>query len=441
MGKIKFGVMLHGPGGHMNAWKHESVPADASVNFEFYKEQALKAEAAGFTLAFVADGLFINEKSMPHFLNRFEPLTVLSGLAAVTSRIGLVGTLSTSYSEPYTVARQFGSLDLISHGRAGWNAVTTPLEGSANNYSKKTHPEHALRYEIAVEHLEVVKGLWDSWEDDAFVRDRETGQFFDKEKLHRLNYKGRFFSVEGPLNIGRSKQGQPVVFQAGASEPGKDLAAKSADAVFTNGGSLAEAQAFYEDVKARTVANGRNADEIKIFPGFAPIVGETQDEADAKYEEIKNLVSDEEALAYLGRFFDHFDFGKFPLDEPFPDIGTVGENSFRATTRKIKEEAKRENLTLREVALRVTTPKSAFVSTPEGIADELIAWFDGKAADGFIFGAPVLGEGLDDFVAKVIPILEARGYYDREYASDTLRGNLDLPFKESRYASKVEAQN
>ncbi|MBC2326265.1 LLM class flavin-dependent oxidoreductase [Listeria booriae] len=441
MGKIKFGLMLHGPGGHMNAWKHESVPADASVNFDFYKEQTLKAEEAGFTFAFVADGLFINEKSIPHFLNRFEPLTVLSGLAAVTSRIGLVGTLSTSYSEPFTVARQFASLDFISGGRAGWNAVTSPLERSANNYSKKTHPPHALRYEIAEEHLEVVKGLWDSWDDDAFVRNRETGQFFDEEKVHRLNHKGQFFAVEGPLNIGRSKQGQPLVFQAGSSEPGKDLAAKEADAVFTNGGSLEEAQEFYRDVKARTVANGRSADEIKIFPGVSPIVGKTQDEADAKYEKIKNLVSDEEALAYLGRFFDHFEFGKFPLDEPFPDIGTVGENSFRATTRKIKEDAKRENWTLRETALRVTTPKSAFVGTPDKIADELIAWFDGQAADGFIFATPILAEGLDDFVAEVLPILEERGYYEREYASETLRGNLDLPFKVSRYANKVEAQN
>ncbi|MFT8320846.1 MAG: LLM class flavin-dependent oxidoreductase [Bacillus sp. (in: firmicutes)] len=431
--EVQFGVMLHGPGGHMNAWKHPDVPADASVNIEYYQEIAKQAESAGFRFAFVADGLYINEKSIPHFLNRFEPITILSALASVTEKIGLVGTVSTSYSEPFTIARQFASLDKISGGRAGWNVVTSPLEGSAENFNKGKHPEHSLRYEIAEEYLEVVKGLWDSWEDDAFIRDRETGLFFDRDKLHTLNHKGRHFSVKGPLNIERSKQGQPVIFQAGASDTGRNLAAKEADAVFTNADSFEKAKAFYDDVKNRAARLGRNKEEIKIFPGIHPIVGKTLEEAEEKYKAIQNLVSIEEALNYLGRFFDHFDFSVFPLDEPFPDIGELGENSFRSTTDSIKKLAKKNNLSLREVALQVTTPKSAFFGTYEQVANQLITWIDGGAADGFIFGAPILGSGLSDLIEHIIPILEERGYYNKAYEGETLRENLGIAYKKNQF--------
>ncbi|MCE6078054.1 LLM class flavin-dependent oxidoreductase [Agrobacterium vitis] len=436
---INFGIMLHGPGGHMNAWKHPSVPADASVNFPFYVETARKAEDAGIAFAFVADGLYINEHSIPHFLNRFEPIAILSALAASTSKIGLVGTISTSYSDPFTVARQFASIDLISGGRAGWNAVTTPLEGSGRNYSRE-HPEHSLRYQIAEEYLDVVKGLWDSWDDDAFVRNRDTGTFFDREKLHRLDHKGRFFRVEGPLNIGRSKQGQPVVFQAGSSDSGIHLAGKHADAVFTNGANCEEGQAFAKQVKQSAVAQGRSANDVLIFPGIGPVVGATQEEADEKYRAIKELVTIEEALLFLGRFFDHHDFRQYPLDAPFPELGDIGKNSFRSTTDKIKKTAKEKGQTLREVALEAATPRSNFVGTPDRIADEIIRWVDGGAADGFILGFPVITEGLDDFVAHVLPVLEARGYYDRTVQGDTLRDHLGLPFRESRYTAKTDDQ-
>ncbi|PKG23311.1 LLM class flavin-dependent oxidoreductase [Niallia nealsonii] len=430
---IPFGVMLHGPGGHMNAWKDPAVPADASVNIKYYQDIAQKAESAGFTFAFVADGLYINKKSIPHFLNRFEPITILSALATATTKLGLVGTVSTTYSEPFTIARQFASLDKISGGRAGWNVVTSPLEGSALNYNKGEHPKHALRYEIADEYLQVAKGLWDSWEDDAFVRNRKTGQFFDGTKLHKLNHNGRFFAVEGPLNIERSEQGQPVIFQAGSSEAGKNFAAKEADAVFTNADSLEQAQQFYKDLKNRAKVNGRNPEEIRIFPGIHPIAAATIEEANEKYKEIQNLVSIEEALNYLGRFFDHFDFSVYPLDEPFPDVGNVGKNSFQSTTDRIKKQAVEQNLTLREVALQVTTPKSSFFGTYEQVADQLIAWIDEKGADGFIIGAPVLSSGLDDITEHIIPILEKKGYYNRDYQSDTLRGNLGLPYKKNQY--------
>lgn len=431
--QLKLGALLHGVGGGTSMWRHPDAQPDASVNFGLYKQWVQKAEEGKFDLIFIADGLYINEKSIPHFLNRFEPITILSALAAVSKNIGLVGTLSTSYSEPFTVARQFASLDKISDGRAGWNIVTSPLEGSALNYGKKEHPEHDKRYRIATEYLEVVRGLWDSWEDDAFVRNKETGVFFDPEKMHVLNHEGEFFSVKGPLNIARSKQGQPVIFQAGASEVGKNYASKEADAVFTGHEAVEDAAAFYQDVKARAAGFGRNPDEVLIFPGISPIIGGTPEEAERKYEEVASLVTIENALDYLGRFFEHHDFSQYPLDEPFPELGDLGKNSFQSGTDKIKRDAKEKGLTLRQVALQSATPRGGFIGTPEQVADKIQAWFEAGAADGFMITAAV-PNGLEDFVDHVVPILQERGIYRTEYESDTLRGNLGLPVPENRYS-------
>lgn len=432
--ELKLGAIIHGVGGGTSGWRHPDIPSDASVNIGFYKQQAQKAEAGKFDLVFIADGLYITEKSIPHFLNRFEPITILSALATVTENIGLVGTLSTSYSEPFTVSRQFSSIDHISGGRAGWNVVTSPLEGSALNYGGKPHPEHSQRYQIAEEYLNVAKGLWDSWEDDAFIRDKESGVFFDPEKLHRLNHKGEFFAVQGPLNIARSKQGQPVIFQAGSSDSGRNLAAKTADAVFTGHETLEEAQAFYRDVKERVAKEGRNPEHTLIFPGIGPIIGRTQEEAEAKYQEIVSLVTIENALDYLGRFFEHHDFSQYELDAPFPELGDLGSNSFRSGTDRIKQRAKEQNLTLRQVALQSATPRTAFIGTPERIADLVQEWFEEEAADGFIIGSGLPGS-LDDFVDLVVPILQERGVFRTEYEADTLRGNLGLPVPENRYAA------
>lgn len=437
--RLTFGLMLQGAGSHMNAWRHPSNPADASVNLDFFIRNARKAEENGIAFAFVADGLYINEKSIPHFLNRFEPLTILSALATVTKKLGLVGTVSTSYSDPYTIARQFASLDLISGGRAGWNAVTSPLEGSGRNYSRP-HPEHSLRYEIAQEYLDIAKSLWDSWDDDAFIRDREASRFFDRDKLHTLNHKGRFFQVEGPLNIQRSPQGQPVLFQAGASESGIGLAGRHADAVFANHVPLEEAQALYRAIKTSAVAHGRSADDVKLFPGAGPIVGRTAAEAEEKYQSIRNLVSIEDALAYIGRYFDHHDFSAYPLDAPFPDLGDIGKNSFRSTTDRIKRNAVLKQQTLREAALEAATPRTDLIGSAEEIADRLIERVEAQAADGFVLGFPVIGQGLDDFVELVIPVLEERGVYDRNLPGQTLRDHLGLPRRESRYATPSDAE-
>ncbi|MFD1953068.1 LLM class flavin-dependent oxidoreductase [Paenibacillus thailandensis] len=436
--QLKLGAMLHGVGSSTSLWRHPDIQPDASVNFELYKRWVEKAEAGKFDLVFIADGLYINEKSIPHFLNRFEPLTILSALAAVSKRIGLVGTLSTSYSEPFTVARQFGSLDMISGGRAGWNVVTSPLEGSALNYGKKEHPDHDKRYRIATEFLEVTRGLWDSWEDDAFVRDKASGVFFDPAKMHALNHEGEFFSVKGPLNIARSKQGQPVIFQAGASEVGKDYAAKHADAIFTGHETIEDAALFYQDVKRRAASFGRNPDHVLVFPGIGPVIGSTEEEAESKYQEVVRLVSPENALIYLGRFFEHHDFSQYDLDAPFPELGDLGRNSFQSGTDKIKAQAKEKGLTLRQVALSAATPRPTFIGTPEQVADRVQRWFEAGAADGFMIQSSV-PHGLEDFIEHVVPILQERGLFRTEYESDTLRGNLGVPIPANRYSEAAKA--
>ena len=431
--KIDFGIMLNGPGSHMHAWKSNEVPSDASTNFDYQLDIAKRAEQAGFSFVFVADGLYIHEKSIPHFLDRHEPLTLLAALAPITKKIGLVGTISTSYSEPFTVARQLATIDNISHGRAGWNVVTSPLEGSADNYSKGDHPEHDTRYDIAEEHIQVVQGLWDSYEDDAFKFDAEKGEYLDKNKMHTLNYKGQYFQVKGPLNASRSEQGQPVIFQAGASTKGQDYAAKYADAVFTLGESKESAQRNYESIKAQAKAYNRNPDEIRVYPILAPVIANTKNEVEARFENIKTLANIDEALDYLGRYYDHHDFSQYDLDAPFPDLGEIGQNSFRATADAIAIRAKRNQLTLREVALEETVRRSPFMGTYEEVADLIIEWVEDGAADGFIFGPHIYGAVYDEFLENVLPILEEKGYYDKSFHGETLRDHLGLPFKENRY--------
>lgn len=437
--KIKLGAMIHGVGGGWEDWKHPDAITDASTNFQFYKHQAQTAEAGKFDFAFIADSVHITEKSSPHYLNRFEPITILSALAAITKRIGLVGTLTVSYSEPFTVARQFASLDHISKGRAGWNVVTSWLSGSANNYSKEEHPPHEKRYRIAQEHVDVVKGLWDSWEDDAFTRDKQSGVFFDPSKLHTLNHKGEFFSVQGPLNIARSKQGQPVIFQAGTSEDGRNFASKNADAIFVGHENIEEAKAYYADIKRRVVSFGRSADAVSILPGIRPIIGRTEEEAERKYQETVNLVSIEKAIIALGRPFNDFDFSSYPLDEPFPDLGDLGANSQQGGSEKIKKLAKEHNLTLRQVALRFATPRGNFVGTPKKVADTIQRWVEEGASDGFIIGVGIPG-ALQDFVELVVPILQERGLFREEYEHDTLRGHLGLEVPVNRN-SKAKVLN
>ena len=432
--ELRLGTILHGASGNMSAWRHPAAQADASISFDYARKIARKAEAGKLDFLFVADGLYINEKSIPHFLNRFEPLTLLSALAAVTEHLGLVGTVSTSYSDPFTIARQFASLDHLSGGRAGWNVVTSPLEGSAKNFSRQQHPEHALRYRIADEYLQVVKGLWDSWEEGAFVRDKRSGQFFDPAKLHTPDHRGDFFQVQGPLNIERTPQGRPIIFQAGASGDGRRLAARHADAIFTHHATLEEAQAFWRDVKQQLAENGRAADDLHIFQGVSVIVGDDAADVEQQYQATAQLVSVPDAINYLGRFFDHHDFSRYPLDEPFPELGDIGQNSFRSTTDEIKRNARVRGQTLRQAALEAATPRPLFHGTPEQVADGLQHWFEQKAADGFIIqgGTP---DTFERFVDRVIPLLQARGLSRRDYPGTTLRASLGLQTPENQFTS------
>lgn len=437
--QLKFGAMVHGVGHGWGEWRHPDALADASVNFGFYKQQAKLAEAAKFDFVFIADSLHIHEKSSPHYLNRFEPLTILSALAATTENIGLVATVTVSYTEPFQVARQIASLDHISGGRAGWNVVTSWLSGTADNFSKAEHPPHAVRYRIAKEHVSVVKGLWDSWEDDAFARNKKTGEFFTPGKLHALNHKGEFFSVKGPLNIARSRQGHPLIFQAGTSEDGRNFAAEYSDAIFVHAESLEEAQDYYRDLKKRAAGFGRDPSELSILPGIRPIVGRDEDEVERRYQQAVELVSIEDAIVALGRPFNDHDFSQYPLDAPFPDLGDLGSNSQKGGSDRIKQLARDEGLTLREVALFFSRPRREFVGTAEQVADTIQTWFEHEAADGFIINS-LLPDGLQYFAELVVPVLQARGLFRSEYQGSTLRAHFNLQVPENRYARQDEVE-
>ncbi|MBO1358804.1 LLM class flavin-dependent oxidoreductase [Acetobacter sacchari] len=433
--KIKLGLILHGVGRTWDDWRHPDRDVRASTSLSFYRAQAQQAERGRFDFLFVADSLSINEKSSPHYLYRFEPLTILSALAAVTEHIGLVGTLSVSYTEPFNVARQFASLDHISGGRAGWNVVTSWLSDTAANFGKAAHPAHHERYRIAAEHLSVVQGLWDSWEDDALVGDKQGGVFVDAAKLHRLDHVGPYFQVRGPLNIGRSPQGQPVIFQAGASEDGKDFAARHAEVVFCGPQNLEEAQTYYRDLKARAERLGRPDGAPFILPGAAPIVGRTDEEAEAYYQELSELTSIDTGLGFLSRAFNDHDFRQYDLDGPFPDVARIGQDSNQSASQRILERVRAGNLTVRQIARELSTPRGDFVGSPEKVADALQRWFENEGADGFVIFEALPGQ-LERFVDLVVPVLQQRGLLRVEYEHDTFRENLGLPFPSNRYVAE-----
>lgn len=431
--QLHLGAILEGVGADHHSWLDPELPGDASIDIGWYIENARLAEAAKFDFVFIVDSPYITPDTAPHFLNRLEPLTLLSAVAASTSRIGLVGTLTTSYWEPYNVARQFGSLDHISRGRAGWNVVTTGLEGAAHNYGRDAHFEHGIRYARAREFVEVVQGLWDSYEDDAFPRDRAAGVFLEKGKQHRLDHKGAHFSVAGPLALSRSPQGQPVIFQAGDSGEGRALGAAIAEGTFAASQDFESGRAYYADLKAQAAAIGRNPDLIKVMPGLVPTIAETDEEAQAIAAAQQGSLSIEKLLTQVGRAFNYHDFSAYDLDAPFPDLTGVTLNSYKGLAERIIRVAAEEKLTLRQAAYRFGQWKSDFVGSPETIANEIERWFTGRAADGFILRVTRPGE-FALFREKVVPILQARGLFRTDYAHDTLRGHLGLPVPEHRYA-------
>jgi FMN-dependent oxidoreductase (nitrilotriacetate monooxygenase family) len=358
-------------------------------------------------------------------------LTLLPALAVVTEHLGLIATASTTYNDPYHIARKFASLDHLSGGRAGWNVVTSGNPHEAMNFGLEEHVEHETRYRRAREFFDVVTGLWDSWAEDAFIRDVETGIYFDPEKLHILNHQGEFLKVRGPLNIARPIQGWPVIVQAGASEAGRQLAAETAEVIFAAGGNLANARAFYADVKGRMEKLGRPRDHLKVLPGAFVVVGETATEALEKRARLDSLVHYDSAIASLSVALGH-DASGFDPDGPLPEI--PDSNASKSGRERVVELAKREHLTVRQLAQRIGGYSGlAFVGTPTMIADQMEEWLLTDACDGFNVMFPYLPGGLDDFVNRVVPELQRREIFRREYEGTTLRENLGLPRPRNRF--------
>src|SRR5579863_8816836 len=427
---------------HTGAWRYAGAFPDANFNLAHIKRFAQTLERAKFDAFFMADHLAVLNMPLDalkhsHTVTSFEPFTLLSALAVLTEHIGLIATGSTTFDAPYHVARRFASLDHLSGGRAGWNIVTTSNPDAALNFGMTDHMEHGERYRRAREFYDVVTGLWDSWADDAFIRDVEHGIYFDPDKLHVLNHKGKYLSVRGPLNIARPIQGWPVIVQAGASDSGRQLAAETAEAVFTAQSDLAVGQAFYADVKGRMEKLGRDRGHMKILPACFVVVGDTVEEAKAKRAKLDSLVNYANAIASLSIALGH-DAAKFDPDGPLPDIPE--SNASKSARERVIEVAQREKLTVRQLAQRLGGYSGlAMVGTAATIADEMEEWLASEASDGFTIMFPYLPGGLDDFCDEVVPELQRRGLFRRDYEGKTLRENLGLPRPANRFFEQRKA--
>ncbi len=426
---------------HTASWRYPGGMPDANFNFPALKRFAQTLERGRFDAFFMADHLAVLNMPIDALkrsatVTSFDPLTLLPALAAVTDHLGLIATASTTYNEPYHVARKFASLDHLSGGRAGWNVVTSGNPHEAMNFGLEEHVEHDTRYRRAREFFDVVTGLWDSWADDAFVRDVEAGVFFDPAKLHVLDHKGEFLRVRGPLNVARPIQGWPVIVQAGASDAGRQLAAETAEMIFAAGaGGLEGSRAFYADVKGRMRAVGRDPDHLKVLPGAFVVVGDTVEEARAKRLRLDSLVHYDSAIASLSIALG-LDASRFDPDGPLPEIPE--SNASKSARERTIDLARREDLTVRQLAQRLGGyPGLAMVGTPRTIADEMERWLGSDACDGFNVMFPYFPGGLDDFVDRVVPELQRRGILRREYEGTTLRENLGLPRPANRFFAEV----
>ncbi|MFE9319749.1 LLM class flavin-dependent oxidoreductase [Nocardia sp. NPDC052278] len=429
-------AFLMGVGHHEAAWRHPRTEQRRVLDVRHFQELGRIAERGKLDSVFFADGLAVGPRIKRNTLAVFEPVTLLAAIAAATERVGLIATASTTYNEPFNLARKFASLDHISSGRAGWNIVTSGNEDEAFNFGFDAIPEHARRYERAQEFVDVTVRLWDSWESSAIVLDPDEGTFADPDKVHTIDYASDRFRVRGPLNSPRSPQGRPLLVQAGSSESGKDFAARYAEAVFTAQRSLAEGQAFYRDLKARLAKYGRSADELKVLPGLVPFIADTREEALALEQEFTDLISPDYALRQLSALLG-VDLTEHALDAPLPPLPAESEiEGGKSRFTLVKELAERENLTVRQLIGKLGGGRGhrTFAGTPADIADELQSWFDNGAADGFNIMPPYLPGGLEDFVDRVVPILQERGLFRTDYTATTLRGHYGLAPVESQFA-------
>lgn len=434
--RLHLGAFMRPTTIHTGAWRYPGAFPDANFNFAHLKRFAQTLEAAKFDAFFMADHLAV--LNMPvealkrsHTVTSFDPFVLLPALAAVTERIGLVATASTTFEQPFHVARRFASLDHLSGGRAGWNIVTTSNPDAALNFGLEEHMEHDERYRRAREFYDVVTGLWDSFADDAFRRDVESGIFFDSEKMHVLGHKGPYFTVRGPLNVARPVQGWPVIFQAGASEAGRQLAAETAEVVFAGFSGLEDGRKVYADIKGRLDRLGRPRDHLKIMPGAFVVVGDSVEEAREKRARLDALVHYDSAIASLSIALGH-DVSTLDPDAPLPDLPQT--NASHTGRERAIALARRENLTVRQLAQRLGGYSGlAFVGTAQTIADEMEEWIVTEGSDGFNIMFPFLPEGLDDFVAKVVPELQRRGLFRTEYEGTTLRDHFGLPRPGNRF--------
>ena len=435
--KLHLGAFMRPASIHTGAWRYPGAWPDMNFNFAHIKESIQKLERAKFDAFFMADHMAVLNMPMDalkrsHTATSFEPFTLLSALSQATERIGLVATGSTTFDAPYHIARRFASLDHLSNGRAGWNIVTTSNPDAALNFGLDEHMEHGDRYRRAREFYDVVTGLWDSWADDAFVRNVEDGIFFDPVKMHVLNHKSQYLSVRGPLNIARPVQGWPVIVQAGASEAGRQLAAETAEAVFTAQSDITAGRAFYADVKGRMEKLSRAREHMKILPGCFVVVGDTVEEAGAKRAKLDSLVNYANAIASLSIALGH-DASKFDPDRPLPD-NIAESNASKSGRERAIALGRRENLTVRQLAQRLGGYSGlAMVGTAQSIADEMEKWLETEASDGFTVMFPYLPGGLEDFVGRVVPELQLRGSFRRDYEGATLREHLGLPRPKNRF--------
>ncbi|MFE2417063.1 LLM class flavin-dependent oxidoreductase [Streptomyces hokutonensis] len=426
--RLTLGALVHGSGGHIAGWRHPDARPDGQLDFAFHADLARTLERGRFDALFVADvaaiwGHQLDSLSRTGRAEHFEPLTLLAALSLVTEHIGLAAKATTTYNHPFHIARKFASLDHISGGRAGWNVVTSVVPLEAANFGRDSHLEHELRYRRADEFVQVVKGLWDSFDDTAVVRDKEGGRYYDPAGLHTPHHRGEHFTVRGPLNISRPPQGHPVLFQAGSSATGREFVARHGEVLFTTQHELGAAQDFYTDVKARAARFGRDPDDLLVWPGLTPLVAATETEARRRLAELQDLIHDDVARRLVQDNIGDLDLTDRPVDGPLPDIPDT--NRSKSRRELLLKLAHDEKLTIRQLAHRFAAG-SAVAGTPEQIADHIETWFHARAADGFNISFPYLPGPADDFVDHVVPLLQRRGLLRTEYEGATLRENLGL---------------